>query len=96
MAVVGGAAGTAYVSWLASSDPRGYALYLRAFSVKSGWLSAPQQISTEFGDTNVWPGDTTGISLLSPGNLALSWGGATPTSGKKSDIYVATVGVSSH
>ena len=32
MAVVGGAAGTAYVSWLASSDPRGYALYLRAFS----------------------------------------------------------------
>jgi hypothetical protein len=96
MEVVGGAAGTAYVSWLASSDPRGYALYLRAFSVKTGWLSAPQQISTEFGDTNVWPGDTTGISLLSPGNLALSWGGATPTSGKKSDIYVATVGVSSH
>jgi hypothetical protein len=44
----------------------------------------------------VWPGDTTGISLLSPGNLALSWGGATPTSGKKSDIYVATVGVSTH
>jgi hypothetical protein len=96
MEVVGGAAGTAYVSWLASSDPRGYALYLRAFSVKTGWLSAPQQISTEFGDTNVWPGDTTGISLLSPGNLALSWGSATPTSSKKSDIYVATVGVSSH
>jgi hypothetical protein len=39
MAVVGGAAGTAYVSWLSSSDPRGYALYLRAFSTKSGWLS---------------------------------------------------------
>jgi hypothetical protein len=96
MEVVGGGAGTAYVSWLASSDPRGYALYLRAFSVKSGWLSAPQQISTEFGDTNVWPGDTTGISLLTPSTLALSWGGSTPTSGKKSDIYVATVGVSTH
>jgi hypothetical protein len=96
MEVVGGAAGTAYVSWLASNDPRGYALSLRAFSVNSGWLGAPQQISTEFGDTSVWPGDTTGISLLSPSSLVLSWGGATPTSGKKSDIYVATVGVSSH
>jgi len=96
MEVVGGAAGTAYVSWLASSDPRGYALYLRTFAIKGGWQSAPQQISTEFGDTSVWPGDTTGISLLGASTLALSWGGATPTSGKKSDIYVATVGVSSH
>jgi hypothetical protein len=96
MEVVGGAAGTAYVSWLASSDPRGYALYLRTFSVKGGWSSAPQQVSTEFGDTSVWPGDTTGISLVSPFQLALSWGSATPSSGKKSDIFVATVGVTSH
>ena len=96
MAVVGGAAGTAYVSWLSSSDPRGYALYLRAFSIKSGWVSAPQQVSTEFGDPSVWPGDTTGISMLSPSQLVLSWGSATPSSGKKSDIFVANVGVSTH
>ena len=96
MAVVGGTAGTAYVTWLSNSDPRGYALYLRAFSTKTGWLSAQQQISTEFGDPNVWPGDTTGLSTLSPTQLVLSWGSATPSSGKKSDIFVATVGVSSH
>jgi hypothetical protein len=96
MEVAGGGAGTAYVSWLSDSDPRGYAQYLRAFSVKTGWLSGPQQISTEFGDPSVWPGDTTGISTLSPSQVVLSWGGATPTSGKKSDIYVANVGVSSH
>jgi hypothetical protein len=96
MAVVGGAAGVAYVSWLANSDPRGYALYLRAFSTKTGWLSAQQQISTEFGDPNVWPGDSTGLSLLSPTQLVLSWGSATPSSGKKSDIFVANVGVGSN
>ena len=96
MAVAGGAAGTAYVSWLANNDPRGYALYLRAFSTKTGWLSAQQQISTEFGDSNVWPGDTTGLSLLSPSQLVLSWGSATPSSGKKSDIFVANVGVGSN
>jgi BNR/Asp-box repeat len=93
MEVVGGAAGTAYVSWLSNSDPRGYALYLRAFSTKTGRLSAPQQISTEFGDPSVWPGDTTGISALSPTQLVLSWGSATPSSGKKSDIFVSNVGI---
>jgi BNR/Asp-box repeat len=93
MAVVGGAAGTAYVSWLSNSDPRGYALYLRAFSTKTGWLSTQQQISDEFGDPGVWPGDTTGLSALSPSQLVLSWGSATPSSGKKSDIFVANVGV---
>jgi hypothetical protein len=93
MEVVGGTAGTAYVSWLSNSDPRGYALYLRAFSTKTGWLSAPQQISTEFGDPSVWPGDTTGISAFSPTQLVLSWGSATASSGKKSDIFVSNVGI---
>jgi hypothetical protein len=93
MEVVGGAAGTAYVSWLSNSDPRGYAEYLRAFSVKTGWLNAPQQVSTEFGNPSVWPGDTAGISMLSPTQVLLSWGSATPSSGKKSDIFVANVGV---
>jgi hypothetical protein len=96
MAVIGGATGTAYVSWLSNSDPRGYALYLRAFSTKTGWLSVQQQISNEFGDPNVWPGDTTGLSTLSPTQLVLSWGSATPSNGKKSDIFVANVAVGSN
>jgi hypothetical protein len=94
MEVAGGGSGIAYVSWLSSSDPRGYAEYLRTFSVTAGWLSSPAQISTDFGDTSVWPGDTTGISALSPNRVVLSWGSATPTSQKKSEIWAADVLVS--
>jgi hypothetical protein len=93
MQVAGGGAGKAYVGWLSSSDPRGYAQYLRAFSIKSGWLSAPVQVSTEFGDTSVWPGDTFGIATLSPTDLVLSWGSATPSTAKKSEIFAAQVSV---
>jgi hypothetical protein len=94
MEVAGGPAGVAYVSYLSSSDPRGYAEYLRPFSTTQGWLSDPVQVSAEFGDTSVWPGDTFGISTLSPNRVLLSWGSATPSSGKKSDIFVAGVTVS--
>jgi hypothetical protein len=93
MQVVGGGSGIAYVSWLSDSDPRGYAEYLRAFSTTHGWLSDPVRVSTEFGDPSIWPGDTTGISALSANRVALSWGSATPSTAKKSDIFsaVATV-----
>jgi hypothetical protein len=91
--VAGGGAGRAYVSWLSSSSPQGYAEYLRAFSVTRGWLTAPVQVSTAFGDTSIWPGDTTGISTLSPNDVVLSWGSATPTTQKKSEIWGANVAV---
>ena len=96
MEVSGGGSGIAYVSFFSGADPRGYAECLRTFSTTRGWLGAPVQISPEFGDTSVWPGDTFGISTLSPGHVVLSWGGATPSSGKKSDIYAANVAVSAH
>jgi BNR/Asp-box repeat len=95
MEVAGGGAGTAYVGWLSDSDPRGYAMYLRTFSLKQGWLSGPVQVSSQFGDPSVWPGDTFGISSLAPGKLVLSWGSATPATGKQSQIFAATVGVNS-
>jgi hypothetical protein len=96
MQVTGGSAGTAYVSFFSNSDPRGYAQYLRTFSVTRGWLSEPVRVSAEFGDPDIWPGDTFGLSTLTPGNIVLSWGSATPSSGKKSDIFAAKVAVSSH
>jgi len=96
MQVAGGGAGIAYVGWLTSSDPQGYAQYLRAFSPTRGWLSAPVRVSTDFGNPSVWPGDTFGISTLSPTRVVLSWGSATPRSGKKSDIFAATVDVQLH
>ena len=94
MEVAGGGSGLAYVSWLSDSDPRGYAEYLRTFSTTHGWLSAPVRVSSEFGDPSVWPGDTAGISTLSPSQVVLSWGSATPSTAKKSDIFSAVTTVS--
>jgi hypothetical protein len=91
--VAGGAAGIAYAAWLTSSAAQGYSLYVRAFSIKNGWLSAPFQVSTQLGDTSVWPGDTIGVSTTAPGQLVLSWGSATPATGKKSQIFAAPVAV---
>ncbi len=92
MEVTGGGSGVAYAGWLSDSDPRGYAQYLRAFSVTRGWLSAPVRVSAQFGDPSVWPGDTFGISTVAPGQVALSWGSATAATGKKSEIFAAPVG----
>src|SRR6266567_4227671 len=95
MEVTGGGPGTAYVGWLSDSNPAGYAQYLRAFSITRGWLSAPVRISNAFGDSSVWPGDTFGISTLTPGRIVLSWGSATAATGKKSQIFAAAVAVHS-
>jgi hypothetical protein len=96
MEVTGGGKGIAYVSFFSSADPRGYADYLRTFSITRGFLSAPLQVSPEFGDTAVWPGDTFGLSTLSPTDVVLSWGSATSSSKGKSDIFAAHVGVQLH
>jgi hypothetical protein len=50
-------------------------------------------VSTSFGDTSVWPGDTIGIATLSPTRLALAWGSAIPSGHKKSDVFATTVTV---
>jgi hypothetical protein len=96
MEVSGGGAGTAYVSYFSSADPRGYAEYLRTVTLTGNVarLSDPVRVSPEFGDTAVWPGDTFGISTLSPGHVVLSWGSATPSTAKKSHIFSAPVTVS--
>jgi hypothetical protein len=93
MEVTGGPAGIAYVGMLSDDNPQGYAQYVRTFSTTQRWLSSAVQVSTQFGDPSVWPGDTFGISALSPTQLVFSWGSATPQSGKKSDIYAAPVSV---
>ncbi len=92
MEVTGGGAGTAYVGWLSDSNPLGYALYLRTFSISGGWRTAPTQISNVFGESSVWPGDTFGISTYSPTQLNLSWGSATAGTDNQSEIYATSVG----
>jgi len=90
--VAGGAPGVAYVGWLADNSPRGYALYLRTFSISRGWLSGPRRISHQYGNSGIWPGDTFGIST-GAGQLQLSWGGAVGGS-PNSEIFAAPVTVS--
>jgi hypothetical protein len=89
MEVTGGPAGTAYVAWLSSALQPGYTAWVRTFTLPGARLSAPRQISTEYGDPAVWPGDTLGLSTLDDGHVVLSYGSATPSTGKKSDIFVA-------
>jgi hypothetical protein len=91
--VAGGADGIAYVAWLSNSDSRGYALYLRTFSIKKGWLSPPVRISKGFGDSSVWPGDTFGISTTNPTRLVLTWGSGVPPDNQP-NIYAVPVKVS--
>ena len=93
MEVAGGPPGIAYVTWLSNSDPRGYALFVRTFSITRGWLSSPFMVSTQFGDPSVWPGDTTGLATLGPDQVTVSWGSAVDAKNKKGDIYTANVTV---
>jgi hypothetical protein len=90
MEVTGGGPGVAYVSYFSGASPNGYADNLRAFSITGGF-GDPVQVSPEYGDTNVWPGDTFGISTLSPSYLVLSWGSATASTGDVPEIFAAPV-----
>jgi len=82
MAVIGGPRpGTAYLAWLSDSTPQGFSQYVRAFSVRKGWLTAPVRVSRKYGNRKAWSGDTIGISLLGHGGssgqqLMLSWSSA--------------------
>jgi hypothetical protein len=56
------------------------------------------QVSTQYGDPSIWPGDTFGISVFPdwnggdlPEHVALSWGSAVGGS-QNSEIYAAVVG----
>jgi hypothetical protein len=91
--VVGGPPGIAYVGWLANGTSQGYAERLRTFSIAHGWLSGQALISAAYGNPAVWPGDTFGISVLSPDTVVVSWGSATPPSRNRSEIFATQVGV---
>jgi hypothetical protein len=98
--VAGGQPGVAYVGWLTNDSPSGYALYLRAFSIRAGWLSAPIRVSRAYGNPSIWPGDTFGISTLPPlpagpeahwPRVVVSWGSAVGGSSALAQDRVAVV-----
>jgi hypothetical protein len=95
--VAGAGPGAAIVAWQADNSPRGYATYLRRFSIRRGWLGPAIRVSRQFGKKTIWPGDTFGLTVLShgdgpfaPDRVALSWGSAVG-SNKNSEIYSAVV-----
>jgi len=72
--------------------PAGYALFLRAFSVARGWLSASARVSTDYGSSAVWPADTTGLSALTPTDTMASGGSDyADVSGNRAGIHPANV-----
>jgi hypothetical protein len=93
--VTGGAAGQAYVGVLSDASLTtnatvGYSLTLRPFSIGSGFTTAPLTVSPALGDPNVWPGDTFGLTTVSPSQIAASWGSAIPGN-KKSQVFATTI-----
>lgn len=102
--VVGGAAGEADVGWQTDAPARGYALYLRPFSISKGWLSASVRASgAEYGNPAEWPGDTFGISYLpttggpsAHQHIHVTWGsGIHSRTQARDDIYATTVSLAS-
>jgi hypothetical protein len=91
MEVAGGGSGVAYVSWLTDVSS-GYQLFVRPYSITTGWLTAPILVSTQSGDVSVWPGDTTGISTISDSKVVLSWGsGFLINNQPKAQIFTSVV-----
>lgn len=72
-----------YVGWQTPNTSRGYATFLRRFSISTGWTTPAVQISPHYGDPGIWPGDTFGLSTVQGANgdeigpaAILSWGSA--------------------
>jgi hypothetical protein len=82
----------AVVAWLVKVPKKGYAAYVRRFSLSGAWLTDPVRLSRQFGRPRMWPGDTIGISALSSHHrhrIVMSWGSAYGQS-KVAQIWAAT------
>jgi hypothetical protein len=94
--VVGAGPGVADVAWQSDSSPLGYATFVRPFSITKGWLAPAIQVSRQYGNSKIWPGDTFGMSILpatsknAAERIALTWGSAIKHH-KDSEIYGAVV-----
>jgi len=94
--VVGAGSGVADVAWQSDSSPLGYATFLRPYSITKGWLAPAIQVSRQYGNKVIWPGDTFGMSILptarenAPERISLTWGSAIKDHAN-SEIYAAVV-----
>ncbi|HEY2355526.1 MAG TPA: sialidase family protein [Gaiellaceae bacterium] len=67
--------GNVYVAWQTIVPHKGYATFLRRYSVGHGWTGAAKKISPAYGNAEIWPGDTLGLSARN-GTAFVSWGSA--------------------
>ena len=94
--VVGAGSRVADVAWQSDSSPLGYATFLRPYSITKGWLAPAIQVSRQYGNKVIWPGDTFGMSILptarenAPERISLTWGSAIKDHAN-SEIYAAVV-----
>lgn len=78
-----------YVAWQTIVRRKGYATYVRRYSLGKGWTGPAKKVSPSYGNPGVWPGDTFGLSTKK-GTAILSWGSA--IHGRRtSEIYSAAV-----
>jgi hypothetical protein len=80
------------------SDPRGWALYARTFSVSAhggagGWLSGAARLSRQFGKADNLSTDTFGIATFSTASLVFSWGSQVPGPDRNPSVFAAPVEV---
>jgi hypothetical protein len=64
-----------YVGWQTPVPKKGYATFLRRYSVGKGWTGPATKISPRYGNVKNWPGDTFGLSTRG-GSAVVSWGSA--------------------
>jgi hypothetical protein len=78
-----------YVGWQTIARGKGYATYLRRYSLGKGWTGPAKEVSPSYGDPRIWPGDTFGLSSKKSSAL-LSWGSAIHGH-RTAEIYSAAV-----
>jgi hypothetical protein len=77
-----------YVAWQTIVRGKGYATFLRRYSLGRGWTAPAKKVSPAYGKPGIWPGDTFGLSTRN-GEAILSWGSALKAR-QGSEIYSAT------
>ena len=81
--------GQVYVAWQTPVRRKGYATFLRRFSLGQGWAGPARTISKRYGNAGIWPGDTFGLSQRGASAI-LSWGSAIGRR-TRSEIYSSAV-----
>ncbi len=94
--VAGGAAGTAYLAWMANNSSRGWSAFEAPLTVTSNGTSLGpiSRVSSLYGIPGDWVGDTLGVSWLGGNASAVSWSYGVDLNGTNaSQVYAAVLGI---